>query len=98
MVLVGPDDILQLDSDELVQLRKKLFVALESYRKTMTFLAGDAPLGVLCLPKTTETILVKAGVTRVYDLFNRDLAKIKGLGDVRIGHLASRLNEFLPVS
>ena len=95
MVLVDDKGNMDLDTEEVKILHKKLFSALENYRKTMTYLAGDAPIGVLCLPKTTETILYNAGISRVYDLFGRDLTEIKGIGKVRIRDLTTRLDEFI---
>jgi len=80
---------------EMKKITKKLMDNLENYRKTVTFLTADCPIQTLCLPKTLENILIAAGCFRVYDLLNRDLAKIKGLGDSRLTLLTARLNEFL---
>ena len=68
------------------------------YRKTLCYMEANAPVGVLCLPPVVENILIREGCLRVYDLLNRDLAKIKGLGRERIRLLTARLDEFLSVS
>ncbi len=79
-------------------IRKKLLSSLQSYNKTILYLSCDAPIGVLCLPKALETILVKNGILRVYDIFNVDLAEIKGLGDTRLRDLTTSLDKFLSMS
>ena len=90
------------DSDEILKveihnIHRKLIESIERYRKTISYMYGDAPLGVLCLPKIIETTLINNGCFRVYDLFDRDLTKIKGIGHSRIRDLTSRLDEFLSV-
>ena len=79
---------------KLQRIKEELVKSFAMYRKTLNFMAADAPMGVLCLPKSTETILAREGLHRVYDLFDRDLTEIKGLGAVRIGDLTSRLDKF----
>lgn len=71
---------------------------LSHYRKTICYMEGNVPLQVLCLPKVIENCLLKDGCLRVYDLINRDLTKIKGLGTDRLAILTSRLDEFFTVS
>ncbi len=83
--------------NEIHEIHKKLLESLENYRKTMSYMYGDAPIGVLCLDKVVETTLINNGCLRVYDLFDRDLAEIKGIGHSRIRNLAARLDEFLSV-
>jgi hypothetical protein len=88
------DDV--LSKEEVIKhINMQLVKSLEAYRKTMSYMCADAPLGVLCLPKVIETILNRNGIARVYDLFGLDLTKIKGIGDRRRRDLTSRLNEFL---
>ena len=70
---------------------------LQHYRRTLYFMEANVPIQVLCLPKTTEDALLRAGCLRVYDLINRDLGKIKGVGKARLGHLTARLDEFFTV-
>jgi len=84
-----------LNETEKIKIQKKLVESLQNYRKTMSYMVGDAPIGVLCLPKSVEKALVNSGLLRVYDLFDRDLTKIKGVGKVGVGHLTSSLHEFL---
>lgn len=76
----------------------KLKEDLIHYRRLITYMEANVPLQVLCLPKAIENALVNDGCVRVYDLINRDLRKIKGLGSRRLDLLASRLDEFLSIS
>lgn len=79
---------------ELQKIKEQVLKKFSEYRTTMNYLAADAPIEILCLPKTIETLLIAANCLRVYDLINRDLTEIKGLGETRIRDLASRLDEF----
>jgi len=88
----------QLMKMELERINREFAESMNTYRKTMTFILGDAPIESLCLPKVTENILIDNGCLRIYDLFNRDLAKIEGLGVSRIRDLTTRLNEFFAMS
>ena len=92
------DDNLEIMKKEMSKIKVDLLEKLENYNKTLSYMAGDAPIGVLCLPKTTETILINAGCLRIYDLIDRDLTKIKGIGHRRIGDLTARLDKFLSMS
>jgi len=87
------------DNEKLIELENnitiKLLASIEDYNKTIRFLSCDAPIGVLCLSKATETILANNGILRVYDIFNVDLTKVKGLGDVRRGDLTASLDKFI---
>ncbi len=83
---------------EMFQIKKKLLESVENYQKTISLLASDAPIGVLCLPKTIENILIRADCVRVYDIINRNLTEIEGLTESRIAHLTSSLNKFLSMS
>lgn len=71
---------------------------LNHYRKIVFYMEGNVPIQVLCLPKVIETALLSDGCLRVYDLINRDLRKIKGIGKGRLDLLTSRLDEFLTIS
>lgn len=82
---------------QMKKIAKNLDKSLKDYRRTLMFMYADAPISILGLPKSTENVLIKEGFVRIYDLFDRDLAEIKGLGEVRLGHLTTRLNEFLAV-
>ena len=82
---------IQIDRDRV----KKDF---QHYRQILAFLGGNVPIQALCLPKVIENALVADGCLRVYDLINRDLGKIKGLGRSRIDLLTSRLDEFFAIS
>jgi hypothetical protein len=80
---------------KMQKLKEELSKSFEAYRTTMQFLSADAPIEVLCLPKTIEKILLDAGCLRVYDLFDMDFTEIKGLGPVRIRDLTSRFQKFI---
>ena len=84
----------EINKNNIDEMKKDL----EHYRKTLYYMGANVPLQVLCLPKAIEKLLLKDGCLRVYDLIDRDLTKIKGLGDRRLDLLTSRLDEFLTVS
>jgi hypothetical protein len=71
---------------------------LHHYRNVLSYMGADVPIQVLCLPNVIENILLRDGYVRVYDLINRNLAEIKGLGDTRLRQLTSRLDEFFTVA
>ena len=87
-----------LNDPELQKIKEELLKAYTNFNKNISYMAADAPIEILGLPATIQTILVNEGCLRVYDLLNRDLTKIKGIGKRRIGDLTSRLNEFLSMS
>lgn len=92
--IIDDKKLFEIEND----IKKKLLSSLESYNKTILYLSCDAPIGVLCLPKAIETILLNNGILRVYDIFNVDLAEIKGLGDSRLRDLTTSLDKFLAMS
>ena len=71
---------------------------LAHYRMVLSYLEANVPIQVLCLPKVIENALLAEGCVRVYDMLNRDLTKVKGLGRNRLDLLTSRLDEFLTIS
>lgn len=77
--------------------KQKLDEDLRHYRTVLYFMGANVPIGVLCLPPQIEKLLIDDGCVRVYDLINRDLAKIKGIGKTRLSFLTARLDEFLSV-
>ncbi len=81
------------DEDVKQELEKSIHV----FKKNIHYMFGDAPISVLCLPKTIETVLISEDCLRVYDLFNRDLTKIKGIGKTRVRLLAASLEQFISV-
>lgn len=82
------------DQFELEKLRKELRMKFANYQRTMKYLSADAPISVLCLPGIIEKILSDSGFLRIYDLFDLDLIKVKGLGVSRVRQLTTRLDEF----
>lgn len=71
---------------------------LAHYRNVISYMGANVPIQVLCLPKVIENALIKDGCLRVYDLINRDLTEIKGIGSDRLALLTSRLDEFFTIS
>lgn len=82
---------------EMNKIHLELLKNLDNYRKSMSFMACDAPIGVLCLPKVLENILIRNDCLRIYDLLNRDLTKIKGLGKTRLDRLTACLDQFISI-
>ena len=85
-----------MDNNEQIksQVREVLLLKLNEYQRVMAYMAADAPISILCLPKRVETTLSKSGCLRIYDLFNRDFTKIKGLGKVGMKILTEKLEIF----
>ncbi len=88
----------KLKKSDIRKINKKLLESLQNYRKMVAFMGADVPIGVLCLPKTTEKVLVKQGFLRVYDLLDVDFTEIKWIGDSRRRDLASSLNKFFSMN
>lgn len=65
------------------------------YRKILKYMEADVPIQCLCLPKIIENKLIGAGCLRVYDVFDLDFSKIKGLGISRQAIISSSLDQFL---
>jgi hypothetical protein len=85
----------KIDYDEQMKvIREQMVKKFSEYRTTINYMACDAPITILGLPKATEKILLDFGLLRVYDLFDRDFTEIKGLNAVRIGNLTSCLDKF----
>lgn len=86
---------LNLQKDlELEKIKIEVLKKFDEYKKTLNYLAADAPISILCLPQATEKILLDNGFLRVYDLFNVDFTKIKGFGAVRCRQLTTCLDQF----
>lgn len=79
---------------EMAELKKQLAIKLKEYQTTMKYMLADAPIEVLCLPDTIQKILLDQGFLRVYDLFDVDGIKIKGMGVSRIKQLTASLDKF----
>lgn len=78
----------------LAKLKEELSQKFREYQMTMKFMMADAPIEILCLNHKVEKILLDSGFLRVYDLFDVDLTKVKGLGAIRIRELTTRLDQF----
>jgi hypothetical protein len=81
--------------ERMRKLKEELSKCFEDYQKTMKYMAADAPIEILCLPKVIETCLFNHGCLRVYDIFDLDFTEVKGLGEIRIRQLTTCLNQFL---
>lgn len=79
---------------EMKKIKEEVLKKFAEYRNTINYMVADAPLGVLCLPNGIEKALRDYGCIRIYDLFDLDFTKVKGLGVVRIGHLTTCLDKF----
>lgn len=93
-------DKLNDNIDDYMQIKiikEQILNKIKEYGKTLSYMAADAPISVLCLPKVTENALLNHGCLRVYDLFDCDFSEVKGLGVARIRYLTTRLNEFVSV-
>ncbi len=88
-------DKLKIKKEILNKINQQIEESLRAYQKTIKYMAADAPIEILCLPKTIQTILLNNNIIRVYDLFDADLTKIKGLGKTRVDRLTASLDEFL---
>jgi hypothetical protein len=83
----------EMDLD-MARLKDDLREKFRDYQTTIKFMAADAPIEILCLNSKVEKILLDQGFLRIYDLFNADFVKVKGLGVVRIKELTTRLDQF----
>lgn len=79
---------------DMDRLKKELKKKFSDYEVTMKYMLADAPIEILCLKSDVQSILLREGFLRIYDLFNVDLIKVKGLGVVRIKELTTRLDQF----
>lgn len=86
---------LRMDEATAREINKKYIESLQNYKKMMTCMVADVPIQTLCLPKTIETLLLKQGFLRVYELIGTDLTKIKGIGVTRARDLTTRLDQFI---
>ena len=83
-----------LEDTEMAKLKQELAEKFRDYQKTMQYMAADAPIEVLCLPPTVQKVLLDQGFLRIYDLFDIDLVKIKGIGVTRVRQLTTSLDKF----
>lgn len=80
--------------EKMRKIRDEVSKKFSDYRKTLAYMAADAPIGTLCLPSVIENALLAHGLMRIYDLFDCDFTEVKGLGVRRIGELTSSLDKF----
>ena len=88
-----PDIVVEREL-ELAKIRKEVAEQYKSYQSTLKYLACDAPIEVLCLNEALNNILLANGFLRVYDLFDMDFTKIKGIGVRRSRDLTASLDQF----
>lgn len=80
---------------QIKKINKQLIESVENYRKCLRRMSSDAPIGALCLAQNIEKILLDQGYSRINELLDLDLTKIKGIGDKRARYLAACLDQFL---
>lgn len=85
------------DIENNEKIKEELNKALKEYRKSLVYMGANVPIECLCLPDEIQSILIREGILRVYDIINRDLGKIKGIGSKRRAVLAAHLDEFFAV-
>ena len=78
----------------LRKIREEVAKKLIDYRKTINYMAADAPIEILCLSNVIQSALFAHGCLRVYDLFDLDFTQVKGLGVSRIRDLTTCLDKF----
>jgi hypothetical protein len=79
---------------KMAKIKEEVLKKFAEYRNTISFMAADAPIEILCLPPQIQAALLTHGLLRVYDLFDCDFTKVKGLGVARIRLLATCLDKF----
>lgn len=79
---------------KMQKVKEEVLKKFEEYKTTMAFMAADAPISILCLKEPIEKALIAHGLLRVYDLFDCDFVKVKGLGEARVRELATCLDQF----
>ena len=80
--------------NQMKKIREEVAKKFAEYRTTLHYMAADAPIAILCLAPVIENALAAHGCLRIYDLFNVDFTKVKGLGVARIGDLTTGLDKF----
>ena len=80
--------------EQMKKIREEVAKKFAEYRTVLSYMASDAPIGILCLPTVIENALLAHGCLRIYDLFDCDFTEVKGLGVRRIRDLTARLDEF----
>jgi hypothetical protein len=80
--------------ENIKKIKEEISKKFSEYRTTLNYMAADAPIGILCLPKAIEISLINHGCLRIYDLFDLDFVEVKGLGVRRIGELTACLDKF----
>lgn len=83
----------QVMEKELKKIQKNFFKQISNYKDYIRQCELDLPIEALCLPAAILTILKREGITRVFHLSGRDLAKIKGIGGSRLNTLQASLNK-----
>lgn len=84
----------ELQKEMQEKISKELIESLQMYRKTLSCMLADAPLEVLCLSTRLQNALIASGCLRIYDLFDRDFTKIKGVGESGVRELTASLDKF----
>lgn len=67
----------------------------ERYTKALDVMLSDISIDCLCLPVAILNILKRNNLTRIVDVAEADLTKIKGLGQARIAILRYKISDFV---
>ena len=86
------NNVIVLDKEKIAA---ELLKSLENYRKNMAYMAADAPLSILNIPKSVQKVLNNQGIERIYDLIDLDFTKIIGISESRIAAIKQSVDEFL---
>lgn len=82
------------NEEKIRKIREEVLKKFNEYRKTISYMEADGPIEILCLPNVIEKCLIDHGCLRIYDMFDCDFTKVKGLGVSRIRNLTSCLDKF----
>jgi hypothetical protein len=80
--------------EQMKKVMEEVVQKFVKYRETINYMLGDAPIQILGLNKNIENLLLAHKLLRIYDLFDCDFTKVKGLGIRRIDDLTTSLDKF----
>ena len=92
------DNNVVLNKTDVKKIGKEVLKTVKTYANVLKIMACDMPIESLCLPKELNSILIKAGYLRVYDILDINLTEIKGVGVVRANMISARLQELCLIS
>lgn len=95
-IIENPDAVKEnIENEERIRfIRDEVVGKFKAYRTTLHYMSADAPISILCLAPAIQKSLSDHGCLRIYDLFDVDFTKVKGLGVRRIRDLTTSLDKF----